>query len=301
MREGGLGLPSFELIGGLAFEASKNENVGGTQEMRTIKHDHSVIAYLHTLPGWADWLAANRKEGASLWIRACRQINNSAYGSALLLRIRAHDADGATAVCPHCKSHQAAHLMLSHILGCARQKGIGPATRHSAVLTEVISAARNAGLIATRELTLTSAPTKRADGSDHRMDAVIQDERKLFYVDVTVRSTTAKSHSEGSAEKAKQKLYLSAAVAAGAELVVFRLDALGGFSKAASSMCKTLTAGSCQTYEDLRTSVSWHLAVQNGMMYAKWRKFQPQSPGVATASDGPGFCAAAFLSDDEDD
>jgi hypothetical protein len=305
MREGGLGLPSYELIGGLAYTASRNDNVGGTQEMLTIAHDHTVIALLQARPGWADWLAAQRKDGSSLWIRGCRQINNTpGYASALLLRIRAFDVASPSAVCPHCKVQQEGFLMLSHILGCARQKGIGPATRHSAVLTEVIAGARTAGLPAIRELALTTA-NKRADGSDLRMDAVIETERKMFYVDVTIRSTTAKSFTEAKAEKDKKKLYHSAATEAKADLVVFAVDALGGFSKAANSICKIITTGSCQTYDQLRTDIAWRIAMHNGLMHLKWRKVQyapapaPTPPIAAASSD---LCPeAAAESDDEED
>jgi hypothetical protein len=271
MREGGLGLPSFELIGGLAYAASRNSNVGGTQEMLTIQHDHKVIEQLHTIPGWAEWLMANRKDGSSLWIRACKQIHNSpGYASALLLRIRAFDVASPSAVCPHCKVQQEGFLMLSHILGCARQKGIGPATRHSAVLTEVIAAARTAGLPVVRELSLNTTPGRRADAPDLRMDAVIETETKLLYVDVTLPSTTSKTHREDATEKDKQKKYLSAATTAGAELTVFRVDALGGFSNAANAVCRLLTDNSCLELQELKAVIAWRIAMHNGLIYRKW-------------------------------
>jgi hypothetical protein len=128
------------------------------------------------------------------------------------------------------------------------------------------------------------------------MDAVIEDENRTFFVDVTCPSTTAKSHQPNRAEREKKKSYLSAAEECGAELVVFQVDALGGFSRAANRVCNLITR-SHEEYMELKTKISWTTWTSNGAMYSKLLRFFRTPPRAATTipNSGGEQSSAAYL------
>jgi hypothetical protein len=287
VRDGGLGVTCYEHIGTLAYQASVNEDVGGSQFQRASEFNARVYGYLSDNMddgAWEPWLRASKKNGASLWLRACCTTDSKSYGAALLARIRAyHQPATPTTACPHCGNRQSPQLMISHILGCARQTGIGPTTRHTSIVTLIVNAARDAGHTVHRELTVSKIMKRNVHGGDRRMDAVITDERRTTFVDVHCPSTTSKSYQLGAADKEKQKLYLSAATEAGAILEVFTVDALGGFSTTAEKVCRMITT-TPEELQSLRTRISWAIWTSNGAMFEKWTRFLPRPALPPTAN-----------------
>ena len=157
---------------------------------------------------------------------------------------------------------------ISHILGCARQTGFGPNTRHTAINNELYKAASLNMFTTWKELALDST-------GDARMDLVLRRTNVPTWIDVTVYSGECTScPSEKKCIERKRTRYGELAKADGAVFAPFILEANGGWSEDAIRIANYIGKAGPISAKELSKSISVELQTQNAfIMNKQWRQY----------------------------
>jgi hypothetical protein len=231
LDKGGAGLRSHASICAGNYEASRDPT-GDDQETRTAQMDTAILAVVSRGP-LEEHRAAGAKRNASAWLTGPSpdfSFPSENFAAALRYRIGLHESWGARTsrvcscgfVCP--SSAEFSH----HILGCAKRKGAGVSTRHTALKNAFAHACRENRLTCRVEPEIRAGD--RADLTIYSPDGA--EDESQHTIDFTVTSCLAKTGgTEESATKKKNTRYETEG------LVVAHMDATGGMSQA---MCKII-------------------------------------------------------------
>jgi hypothetical protein len=114
---------------------------------------------------------------------------------------------------------------------------------------------------------------------EKRADLCIRMLTKAILVDVTIVNATCKSHAAKNLEKleqqkmdTKRKLYEKDAIELGMKFVTFQMNVMGGFSKEANTLLKTIASQAKIDVGEFRRTLSTALQTANGRMLLAARR-----------------------------
>jgi hypothetical protein len=231
LREGGLGIPLFEMLLEICYNSSKEQqetqSVATRLLHKTILDSLDQDTLLH--------LKACRRNSASSWLGSGIPFNH--FGQALQIRSRLFASSTKRFACD-CGEVSSNPNFAFHILGCSQVRGTNVSSRHNAIRDCIANFCRRNAIPVACE-PLSGEPGQRCD----LRIGTAQD----LYVDIVVVNNLCKTHKGKSLsrlEREKQDIktskYEEQVKSLGGVLVPFVLEAMGGMGNEARRLIKTI-------------------------------------------------------------
>ncbi len=258
LRMGGVGITRFELVADSAYKAS-NDETAPSQKAATEVINIELAKALS--PPLQIHVTACAKRNASAWLLHPTSINRPAsYAKALQNRLFWPCVEVPVIVCEGCGTVLQSTSINAHVIGCAGRKGISVNTRHSRMIN-IIMKYLNAALVpVAKEVWLSP---------ERRIDLLVFWDNGAEFIDVTITSSTTKSHSgnknlDSELAQQKAKKYKTLADKWEASLTTARWDAMGGWGNESMNLVKRIASISGIDVAEIIAEFSATLQAANG-------------------------------------
>jgi len=254
LPRGGVGLTNMSAIASLAYQSSLDPS-SGTQHAKSDVFNSHLINEVMLHPDFSKHLHATMKRGAGAWLSCVDDIDEmtpAAFSAALRNLILWSAIEPDAPVSCECGFSCSGAQFGPHVQGCVKIPGSLVSTRHNAVRDKLCDLSRDVSLPVMKERLIYKRGTE-----ERRIDLSIWIQGVIYFIDITITSTTAASHIDqndaqilNEKTRLKEKLYGEDASRFSAELIVFQLDVLGGISTPAFTMMKKIASAAPPLLQD---------------------------------------------------